>query len=131
MGMASFNDKINAWELAKGEYKWMVAAPFADIRCIVTQKVAKARKDKANDAMKLLLSWMRLELAVSINFMMEIMRISWPTRLSIIVKVCSKVTVLFNASNSMDEFSFFEVMNHWRTDKLDMSGSNNQFNGTG
>lgn len=31
----------------------------------------------------------------------------------------------------MDEFSFFEVMNHWRTDKLDMSGSNNQFNGTG
>ena len=56
MGMASFNDKINAWELAKGEYKWMVAASFADIRCIVTQKVAKARKDKANDAMKLLLS---------------------------------------------------------------------------
>ena len=53
---ASFNDKINAWELAKGEYKWMVAASFADIRCIVTQKVAKARKDKANDAMKLLLS---------------------------------------------------------------------------
>ena len=45
-----------ALELAKGEYKWMVAASFADIRCIVTQKVAKARKDKANDAMKLLLS---------------------------------------------------------------------------
>lgn len=38
---------------------------------------------------------------------------------------------IFDASNSMDEFSFFEVMNHWRTDKLDMSGSNNQFNGTG
>ena len=39
---------------------------------------------------------------------------------------------IFDASNSMDEFSFFEVMmNHWRIDKLDMSGSNNQFNGTG
>ena len=33
-----------------------MASFFADIRCIVTQKVAKARKDKANDAMKLLLS---------------------------------------------------------------------------
>ena len=38
---------------------------------------------------------------------------------------------IFDASNSMDEFSFFEVMKHWRTDKLDMSGSNNQCNGTG
>lgn len=52
MDMASFNDKTDTWELAKGEYKWMVAASSADIRCTVTQKVVKARKDKANDAMK-------------------------------------------------------------------------------
>ena len=47
------------------------------------------------------------------------------------MKVLLESNRIFDASNSMDEFSFFEVMNHWRTDKLDMSGSNNQFNGTG
>lgn len=52
MDMASFNDKTDAWELAKGEYKWMVAASSADIRCTVTQKIAKAIKDKVNDAMR-------------------------------------------------------------------------------
>ena len=32
MDMASFNEKT-AWELAKGEYQWMVAASSADVRC--------------------------------------------------------------------------------------------------
>lgn len=38
---------------------------------------------------------------------------------------------IFDASNSMDEFSFFEVMNHWRMISWICLAHNNQFNGTG
>lgn len=51
MDMASFNEKSSAWELAKGTYEWMVAASSADVRCTVSQKVAKAQKVKAHKAM--------------------------------------------------------------------------------
>lgn len=52
MDMASYNEKTNSWELAKGEYQWMVAASSADVRCTVTQKVGMACKWKTHDAMK-------------------------------------------------------------------------------
>ena len=52
MDMASFNEKSCSWELAKGTYQWMVAASSADVRCTVSQKVAKAQKVKVHDAMK-------------------------------------------------------------------------------
>lgn len=52
MDMASFNEKSSAWELAKGEYRWMVAASSADVRGTAVQKVAKARKLKVHDAMR-------------------------------------------------------------------------------
>ena len=52
MDMASFNEKSCSWELAKGTYQWMAAASSADVRCTVTQKVAKAQKVKVHDAMK-------------------------------------------------------------------------------
>lgn len=51
MDMASFNEKSSAWELAKGTYEWMVAASSVDVRCTVSQKVAKAQKVKAHKAM--------------------------------------------------------------------------------
>lgn len=50
--MASYNEKASAWELAKGEYQWMVAASSTDVRCTAVQKVAKARKQKTHNAMK-------------------------------------------------------------------------------
>lgn len=52
MDMASFNEKSCSWELAKGTYQWMAAASSADVRCTVSQKVAKAQKVKVHDAMK-------------------------------------------------------------------------------
>lgn len=52
MDMASFNEKSSAWELAKGTYQWMVGASSADVRCTVSQKVAKAQKVKVHNAMK-------------------------------------------------------------------------------
>lgn len=52
MDMASFNEKSCFWELAKGTYQWMAAASSADVRCTVSQKVAKAQKVKVHDAMK-------------------------------------------------------------------------------
>lgn len=52
MDMASFNEKSSSWELAKGTYEWMAAASSADVRCTVSQKVSKAQKVKAHDAMK-------------------------------------------------------------------------------
>lgn len=52
MDMASFNIKSSSWELAKGDYKWLVGASSTDIRCTIDQKVAKAQKVKANDVMK-------------------------------------------------------------------------------
>ncbi len=52
MDMASFNEKSCSWELAKGTYQWMAAASSADVRCMVSQKVAKAQKVKVHDAMK-------------------------------------------------------------------------------
>lgn len=52
MDMASFNEKSCSWELAKGTYQWMAAASSADVRCTVSQKVAKAQKVKVYDAMK-------------------------------------------------------------------------------
>ena len=52
MDMASFNEKSSSWELAKGEYRWMVAASSADLRETTVQKVSKARKLKAHDAMR-------------------------------------------------------------------------------
>ncbi len=51
MDMASFNEKNNSWELAKGTYQWMVAASSADVRCQVSHKVKVAQKRKAHDAM--------------------------------------------------------------------------------
>ena len=52
MDMASFNEKNSSWELAKGEYQWMVAASSADVRCTAVQRVTKARKQKVHDAMR-------------------------------------------------------------------------------
>lgn len=52
MDMASFNEKSCSWELAKGTYQWMAAASSADVRCTVSQKLAKAQKVKVHDAMK-------------------------------------------------------------------------------
>lgn len=52
MDMASFNEKSCSWELAKGTYQWMATASSADVRCTVSQKVAKAQKVKVHDAMK-------------------------------------------------------------------------------
>lgn len=52
MDMASFNEKSSTWELAKGTYQWMAAASSADVRCTVDQKVGKAQKMKAHNAMK-------------------------------------------------------------------------------
>lgn len=52
MDMASYNEKTSSWELAKGEYQWMVAASSADVRCTVAQKVGMACKWKTHDAMK-------------------------------------------------------------------------------
>ena len=52
MDMASFNEKSCSWELTKGTYQWMAAASSADVRCTVSQKVAKAQKVKVHDAMK-------------------------------------------------------------------------------
>lgn len=52
MDMASLNEKSCSWELAKGTYQWMAAASSADVRCTVSQKVAKAQKVKVHDAMK-------------------------------------------------------------------------------
>ena len=52
MDMASFNEKNSSWELAKGEYQWMVAASSADVRCTAVQRVTKAHKQKVHDAMR-------------------------------------------------------------------------------
>lgn len=51
MDMASLNEKSSSWELPKGTYQWMVGASSADVRCTVTQKVSKAQKVKAHNAM--------------------------------------------------------------------------------
>ena len=52
MDMASYNEKASSWELAKGEYQWLVAASSADVRCRIVQKVTKACKQKTHNAMK-------------------------------------------------------------------------------
>lgn len=52
MDMASFNEKSSSWDLAKGEYKWLVGASSADVRCTVSQKVTKVQKQKVHNAMK-------------------------------------------------------------------------------
>ena len=51
MDMASFNEKNSSWQLAKGNYQWLVAASSADVRCTVDQKVSKAQKVKVSDSM--------------------------------------------------------------------------------
>ena len=52
MDMSSFNEKLSSWELAKGEYQWMVATSSADVKCTVNQKVAKVQRQKVHNAMK-------------------------------------------------------------------------------
>ncbi len=52
MDMASFNEKASAWELAKGEYQFMLGANVADIKATATQKIAKVQMQKVNNVMK-------------------------------------------------------------------------------
>ncbi|MCF0185097.1 MAG: glycoside hydrolase family 3 C-terminal domain-containing protein, partial [Bacteroidaceae bacterium] len=52
MDMASFNEKASAWELAKGEYQFMLGANVSDIKAVSTQKIAKKQMQAVNNAMK-------------------------------------------------------------------------------
>lgn len=51
MDMASFDEKASAWTLDKGMYEFMAAASSADVKCSVSQKVAKAQVLKVHNAM--------------------------------------------------------------------------------
>lgn len=51
MDMASFNEKVSAWDLAKGDYTVMVAASSADVRDEAVVKVPKSQRQKVHRAM--------------------------------------------------------------------------------
>lgn len=57
MDMASFNEKTSEWELAKGEYHWMVGTSSTDIKCSVLKKITKTQKEKVHNAMRLQVIW--------------------------------------------------------------------------
>ncbi|MDR1203828.1 MAG: fibronectin type III-like domain-contianing protein, partial [Tannerellaceae bacterium] len=52
MDMASFNEKSSSWDLAKGNYQWLVAASSDEVKCKIDQKINKAQKVKVNNVLK-------------------------------------------------------------------------------
>ena len=52
MSMASFNEKKSAWELAKGNYQFLVSTSSKDVKATATHKVAKQRLDAVNNVLK-------------------------------------------------------------------------------
>ncbi|MDO4496829.1 MAG: glycoside hydrolase family 3 C-terminal domain-containing protein [Bacteroidales bacterium] len=52
MDMASFDEKASAWRLEAGKYEFMAATSSAHVKCNTTQKIAKVRMEKVNNAMK-------------------------------------------------------------------------------
>lgn len=51
MDMASFNDKTSSWELAKGNYMWLVSSSSDKVECSTQVKCPKALSVKAHKAM--------------------------------------------------------------------------------
>ncbi|MCQ2229827.1 MAG: beta-glucosidase [Bacteroidales bacterium] len=51
MDMASFNEKLSAWQLDKGEYEFLAASSSVDVKCVAKQKVAKQQIEKVHNAM--------------------------------------------------------------------------------